>query len=172
MNDESSPPRVEGAHYPERRSGKDRRAKPTKPFSWSSLSGSRKHIRRAEDREKHRFVDVYSTGFLVVILVVLCFSLMDAFLTVQLIAHGAQELNPVMAYFLEMGHLPFLMVKYSLTAFGLVALLVLKNCTLWGGRFSARVVLLAVPFLYGMLILYELFLLRSVGAAFLMGAVY
>jgi hypothetical protein len=162
MNKDSGLSQIQIAYFPERRSGNDRRAKPTSPFSWSSISGSRKHIRRAEDREKHRFVDVYSPGFLLVILIVLSFSLLDAYLTLHLINQGAQELNPVMAFFLEFGHMPFLLVKYFLTAFGLVALLILKNCTLWGGRISARVVLLTIPFLYGLLIAYELFLISKV----------
>lgn len=162
MNKDTHISQIQIAYFPERRSGTDRRTKPTSPFTWSSISGSRKHIRRAEDREKHRFVDVYSPGFFLVILIVLSFSLLDAYLTLHLISKGAQELNPVMAFFLEFGHMPFLLVKYFLTAFGLVALLVLKNCTLWGGKISARFVLLTIPFLYGLLIAYEFFLLTRV----------
>lgn len=139
----------------------DRRARPTSPFSWASLRGSRRSSRRAEDLQRHQFVDVYSPAFLLVILVILSLCILDAFFTLELINRGAQELNPVMAFFLQMGHLPFLMVKYLLTASGLMALLILKNCTIWGGRISARAVLLTIPFLYFTLIAYEVALLRS-----------
>ena len=147
---------------PERRSGKDRRTRPTSPFSWASLRGSRRNSRRAEDQEKHRFVDVYSPAFLLVIVVILSLSILDALFTLELIGRGAQELNPVMAFFLQFGHLPFLLSKYLLTASGLMALLILKNCTVWGGKISAKVVLLTIPFLYMILIGYEVLLLLRV----------
>lgn len=155
---------LQASFYPERRSGKDRRAKPTSPFTWSSLRGSRRNARRAEDREKHRFVDVYSPAFLLAIAVILSLCVLDALFTLELISRGAQELNPVMAFFLQFGYLPFLLVKYILTASGLMTLLVLKNCTVWGGWISVKAVLLTIPFLYVILIAYELFLLVVVPA--------
>lgn len=156
--------RMQTSFYPERRSGKDRRAKPTSPFTWSSLRGSRRNARRAEDRDRHRFVDVYSPTFLLVIVVILSLCVLDALFTLELIRRGAQELNPVMAFFLQFGHLPFLIVKYLLTASGLMTLLILKNCTVWGGRISVKVVLLTFPFLYLILIGYEVFLLAAIPA--------
>lgn len=148
--------------YSERRSGRDRRERPTSPFTWSSLRGSRRTARRAEDREKHRFVDVYSPAFLLVIVVILSLCVLDALFTMELIGRGAQELNPVMAFFLQFGHLPFLLVKYFLTASGLMTLLILKNCTVWGGWISVKLVLLTIPFLYVILIAYEVFLLAVI----------
>ena len=97
-----------------------------------------------------------------IIQVILSLSILDALFTLELIGRGAQELNPVMAFFLQFGHLPFLLSKYLLTASGLMALLILKNCTVWGGKISAKVVLLTIPFLYMILIGYEVLLLLRV----------
>jgi len=43
-----------------------------------------------------------------------------------LLDHGAVELNPVMAYFLEKGRLSFIVVKYLLTA-GALLIVVMLN---------------------------------------------
>ena len=58
---------------------------------------------------------------------ILFLSVIDAILTLFLITHGAIELNPVMAFYLDIGPYPFLWVKYALTSVGLLILLVFRN---------------------------------------------
>lgn len=142
----------------ERRSGKDRRAAPTSPFTLKSLFGYRISSRRKEDRTKYYFFDRYSPFFVVLLLVTLLLSICDAFLTMRLIGLDAQELNPVMKFFLDLGPSPFLLVKWILTVFGLLTLLVLKNFYLWGSKIKTEAILITVPFLYLTLVIYEVVL--------------
>ncbi len=133
--------------YPskERRSGKDRRARPTSPFTLQSLVGSRRRYRRKEDARKFYFVDLYSPFSVAVLVSTLVLSIVDAFLTLKLVGEDIHELNPVMDFFLKLGPFQFIMVKWFLTAFGLITLLVLKNYYLWQGRVRTVAVLAHFP---------------------------
>jgi hypothetical protein len=74
----------------------------------------------------------------------------------MLVGEDIQELNPVMDFFLKIGPFQFIMIKWFLTAFGLITLLVLKNYYLWQGRVRTVVVLALLPFLYLALVSYEI----------------
>ena len=144
--------------YPvvDRRSGKDRRDGQTLPFKVKSLFGTRRGSRRREDARKYYFVDVYSPFFLAVLLGTMILSLTDAFLTLKLVGENCRELNPVMGFFMQMGPYPFIIVKWLFTAIGLTVLLVFKNYHLWGGKIRAQTILVVFPFLYLILIAYEI----------------
>ena len=62
-------------------------------------------------------LDYYNPALLLSVILVLVLSGVDALLTLFLMDYGAVELNPVMAFFIELGSLPFFLAKYSLTAF-------------------------------------------------------
>ncbi|MBL0714583.1 MAG: hypothetical protein JJV98_12870 [Desulfosarcina sp.] len=111
----------------ERRSRTDRRT--GRKFSMRSLffGGRREKMRRYEDRQKCFYFDRYHQFHFGVIVLILLLSVMDALLTIVLINHGADEVNPIMAYFLEAGPYTFLFVKYALTSVGLVVLLISRN---------------------------------------------
>ncbi|MGO9021883.1 MAG: DUF5658 family protein [Syntrophobacteraceae bacterium] len=143
----------------ERRTGKDRRSRPTSPFTLQSLVGSRRHYRRNQDARKFYFVDLYSPFSAILLILTLILSLTDAFLTLNLVGKDIEELNPVMDFFLKLGPVQFIMVKWFLTAFGLISLLVLKNYYLWQGRVRTVVVLAILPFLYLMLVSYEIYMM-------------
>ncbi len=146
--------------FKERRSGKDRRARPTSPFSRESFLGTRKSSRRKEDQNKHYFVDLYSPSFMVLLTFTMILSITDAFLTMKLVHQNCEELNPVMDYFLKLGPVPFTLAKCALTTFGLTTLLVLKNYYLWG-KFKTVGLLVALPVLYLFLIFYEIALVMA-----------
>lgn len=105
------------------RSGADRRRRglPAWRYLWSG--GRRRGLRRREDRRRLALLDAYSPRLFAVILAVLVLSLLDAVLTLYLVAHGAYEMNPVMAHFLERGPRAFIAVKYLLTCLALVIFL-------------------------------------------------
>ena len=147
----------------ELRRGSDRRLNPTSPVSLSSLFGSRRHIRREEDRARHFYVDRYDSASVLAFLCTLLLSVADAFLTLMLVHAGATELNPVMDFYLSAGPLPFLMAKYLLTSSCLFLLLIHKNCRILAGRIPAWNILFAVPFFYGLLIVYEVDLILFLG---------
>ena len=110
------------------RSGKDRRTK--SGFNIRSLlfGGKREKIRRQVDVRRIFYVDHYSPELFFAIVSILLLCVIDALLTLTLLDRGAQEANPVMAYFLQFGpytffclqifvnnhnnHLPFDVKKY------------------------------------------------------------
>ncbi len=144
--------------FVDRRSGKDRRDGQTLPFSLKSLFGKRKGSRRQEDARRYYFVDVYNPFFLAVLVGTMILSITDAFLTLKLVGDTVRELNPVMAFFMQMGPFPFICVKWLLTAIGLTVLLIFKNYYLWGGKIRAQTILFVFPFLYLILVTYEIWM--------------
>jgi hypothetical protein len=149
---------------PEKRGGQDRRAKQTSPFSLASLRGRRKIIRRKEDRSVHYYVDLYGFDEGLIFILILLFSVADGFLTLVLIGScHITELNYVMSYFMQLGPGPFVLVKYLLTAVGLLLLLIHKNYFCFLGRIRVKAIMVVLALMYSALIAYELFLLRECG---------
>jgi len=144
-----------------RRSGQDRRAKPASPFSLASLRGSRKTVRRKEDLSVHYYVDRYGRDEVLLFTFILLLSVADAFFTLELIGSGMSEFNTVMDYYLQLGPLAFILVKYLLTAIGLLCLLMHKNYPLFRGRISTKAIMTGVAVMYCVLIAYELWLYTS-----------
>ncbi len=107
----------------------DRRRCPTPIFSrFTVWDGKRKTIRRETEKKKHLFVDLYSTRLLIAVLALLCLSCLDAFMTISLIERGnVVEANPLMAFFLDYGILPFTISKFIITASALTVLVLFKN---------------------------------------------
>jgi hypothetical protein len=142
----------------DRRSLQDRRVKQTSPFSAASFRGSRKAVRRKEDRPVHYYVDLYGFDEGLMFVLILVFSVADAFLTLELVGGGMSELNYVMHYYMQLGPLPFVLVKYFLTAVGMIILLIHKNYFFWEGRIRVKAIMVALACMYSALIGYELFL--------------
>ena len=144
---------------PARPRGPDRRRKPTNPLSLNSLFfGRRKEIRRSEDTQSHHYVDRYNLLDVMLFLGVILMSTTDCFLTLRLVAHGGEEINPVMDFFLKKGPLPFLGIKYTLTGLALFFLLVHKGYRFWS-NISGRQFLIALNLLYVCLLVWEYWLL-------------
>jgi len=136
------------------RGSSDRRELPTPVISkYSFIGGKRKNIRRSGNRKEHLFVDLYSTRLLIAVLGLLCLSCLDAYLTLVLISKGkVVEANPVMAYFLNMGVMPFTTIKFSITAISAVIMCLLKNVS---------ITRISLPFaikIYLLIIAYEFYL--------------
>jgi hypothetical protein len=111
----------------ERRSGKDRRNLNSFPAKTLFINGRRENIRRQEDRHRIFYVDRFSPTLFIAIVAVLILSVIDAFLTLFLLDHGAIEINPVMAFYIDRGPYTFLTVKYLLTSFAVIVLLMFRN---------------------------------------------
>ncbi len=93
-----------------------------------------------------------------VILAMVILSVLDAFLTLELIHRGATEVNPVMAYYLSLGPLVFFSVKYFLTAASILLVLIYKNVRLFGTRFQVKMILPMLVILLALTVQWELFL--------------
>ena len=113
--------------FVEGRSKAERRIKSSISLHSLLFGGRRETIRRHDDKSRFFFVDRYSQSHFIAIVLILFFSVVDAILTIVLTNHGANEINPIMAYCLEVGPYIFLSVKYSLTSVGLIILLILRN---------------------------------------------
>ena len=113
---------------PKRRTVPDRRNKPTPILSKYSLRGRRRDVRRDEDRRRHIYVDQYSLRFFLLLMAILLLGTADAFLTLHHVhVNNAEELNPIMDFFLGIGPKIFFNVKYVLTALCLTVLCLHKN---------------------------------------------
>jgi len=139
----------------------NRRSNRTSPLTASSLFGKRKNIRRDEDSLTQPYVDLYSFSSVLGVLVTLTLSVADAIFTLKLISLGGSELNPFMDFFLQLGPIPFLTVKYILTGTCLVFFLVNENRLVFWGRLRVKLLLAFSLLLYFVLIFYELVLLST-----------
>ena len=142
----------------ERRSGQDRRQGQIRFEKFLLFGGSRHMVRRADDKKRIILLDRYEPSLLFSVLTILCLSLVDGTLTLLLVSQGANELNPVMQYYLTLGPKSFILAKYGITALALFILVVLHSNT--SERHTMRNYLL--PFCkitFGSVIIWELFLL-------------
>ncbi len=145
----------------ERRADKDRR-KYSHSFSTLFLSsGKRKGLRRVEDYKKITKLDWYHPTLLIHILIILGLSLLDAALTLTLLNQGAMELNPVMRYYINHGPTTFVMVKYGLTALALLIMVALHTSIAVKYRTLASLMFPSCIVLFGAVIIWELYLLRT-----------
>jgi hypothetical protein len=145
----------------DRRIVPDRRQTVTR--AWDSLLGvgHRMFHRRRDEHAREYFVDRFPASTLVLILLILILSLVDAVITIHLLAADCGEANPLMAHLLEHGVTPFLVGKYTLTAVGLPVLLIFQNFRLFGTRFRVFYLLPVFVVLYVLLLAYQVSLLYA-----------
>ena len=103
----------------------DRRALTLRTLFTSGLSPRRRGGRRAGDEEIP--VDFHEPWLLVPVVAMLLLSIADAFLTVTLMAGGAEESNPLLALVLNEHPRLFAVVKMALTGLGVVVLVALAR---------------------------------------------
>lgn len=144
----------------ERRLAQDRREKHIPFYKLIVFKGKRRTLRRAEDRKKVIILDQYRPPLFITILVILSLSLLDAALTLILLEKGAVELNPVMQFYITLGHRAFVMVKYGLTALALFIILMLDTVVSSRYRFGSLIFPFCL-FAFGTVIIWQLYLLAS-----------
>ena len=146
----------------DRRSAVDRRA--NRAFTLKSLFtyGRREEIRRHDDKRRIFLADRYSTTIFAAIVAILFFSVIDGLLTLILLGHGAKEINPLMAYLLEIEPLLFMTVKYLLTCVSLVDLLIFRNVFLQKIKIYSSTLFSVIICIFVTVIIWELFLLSRI----------
>ena len=147
----------------EKRRDTDRRKNHKERLKYLLFKGRRERVRRDEDRERVIIFDRYTPKLFATIAVILMLSILDALFTLILIENGSSELNPVMAYFLQHGFLPFILAKYILTCIGVVILLIFKNVFLTRAKIYAHSLFSAVIVTFLVVIAWEIFLLTRMG---------
>ena len=114
-----------------RRGSVDRRRDPTPMLSRHTVWGKRQTVRRVQDKTRFVYVDRYNVGLFLFLLAILLLGVADAFLTLYHVhVNEAEELNPLMAFFLGISPRVFFYVKYVLTGLCLLVLCLHKNLPL------------------------------------------
>jgi hypothetical protein len=136
----------------------DRRALSWRTLLTSGFSPRRRGGRRAG--EQVTIVDYHEPYLLFLAVVMLILSVCDAFLTVKLLANGAEETNPLLAFVLNEHPRLFAVAKMALTGFGVVLLVAVARAKLFKlVRASVFFQLLVVA--YFALVAYEAWLVRT-----------
>jgi hypothetical protein len=119
-------------------------------------------LRRAADRQGIKFVDEYSPALMVIIILLLILSIVNGVMSLHLLDYGAQEINPIMSFCLELSPWFFLASKFLLTSFGVMCLLVVSNSNVFDNRIRVRDFFPAMLFLYFMLTVWNSYLILIV----------
>jgi hypothetical protein len=85
----------------DRRTGKDRRRKPTPALSRYTLLGRRRRIRRKSDQERGGYIDHYSGGLFIALILIASLNILDSFFTILVLNDGGWELNPIVRSVIE-----------------------------------------------------------------------
>jgi len=152
-----SNPALPGPPVERRRRG-DRRSVSWRTFVQGSLTPRRRGGRR--DDEAEALVDWHEPHLMFLAVAILLLSTADAFLTITLIARGAEEANPLLAFVLEHYPRAFASVKMALTSLGVVVLVAASRARVFRViRISAVIHWCMLG--YVALIFYEAWLLRA-----------
>lgn len=143
----------------ELRYSKDRRLKRFPSLKWLLFGGRRSQVRREGERKEIRFLDRYPATIFVQATVIILLSVIDAFLTLFLITHGAIEINPIMNFSLRQGPLFFMLSKYLLTSLGVILLVVFSHTFLHYARINTRVIIPFAISIFSAVILWEIYLI-------------
>jgi len=128
-------------------------------FGWRTvlfgfLKSRRRDSRRSQDGDAV-FTDWHHPWLFFLAIFTMLFSSIDAFLTLQLISHGAYEANPFMLSMMSQSTAVFASTKMALTGFGILALVFLSRARFMN-RFPTGAFLTVTFSLYACLICYEL----------------
>ena len=112
--------------------------------------------------EKIPFTSHLGPGTLAGVLLIIVLCIADSYLTIDLVTRGGEELNPIMAFYLNRGPLLFFGVKYAITSAAIMIILSIKNNYIWRTSLRAGLFLVPVPFGLALVICWQLFLLCNI----------
>lgn len=160
MDGESADKKPQG--FTERRKNEDRRSmKGAFRLAAARNSLRRRTGRRAEDQALGFYTDRHDAPLLLVAMSILLFSALDSIFTLQLVARGAQELNPFLRMLMEIDVSLFAWSKMAITALVLVVLVSHANYVVFN-KFRIRTLLLYSLGFYVLLVIYQVGLLTLV----------
>jgi hypothetical protein len=154
-----SPGAAQASDAAERRNDPDRRKRTLYSLVYGSFNPRRREARRTDARSL-RDLDWHHPQWLAVAMLIVVLCCVDAALTLTLIAHGAYEVNPIMAPIVGGSALVFTLVKVGLTAGGVVLLTLAVRIRAFG-KIPVSFLLYTVLLGYGILVIYELRLLEE-----------
>ena len=119
-------------------------------------------MRRRIDLNRIFYLDRYGNTVFSLIVMILSFSLLDAYLTLLLINHGAIELNPLMAFYLKVGPTTFVTVKYTMTSLSIFVLLVYSHNSIKGLNKNTRSMFSIIAAAFAGVIAWQLYLVYQI----------
>jgi hypothetical protein len=108
------------------------------------------------------FTSFYGPRVFAAVLCIICLTIVDAYLTIDLVSHGAEELNPIMAYYLERSPLAFFIVKYLLTCAAIMVILSIKGIYIFGGKICSEALFAFFIFALACVVQWQLILLHYI----------
>jgi hypothetical protein len=135
----------------------DRRNQTFQSVLHGALNPRRRDNRRTEDDQVY-IVDLHDKRLVFLGLTIVLMSVMDAFFTLNILALGGEELNLLMKALLDTDTYSFLLVKYWMTAIGVVILIAMARMR-FAGLVSVRRILQSICAMYACLMIYEVYLL-------------
>jgi hypothetical protein len=134
----------------ERRAPVERRLRRTPMFSRYTFFGGRRRGGRREEEARGIYVDRYSWGIVTLFLLILALNVLDAYFTLVYVQMGGKEANPIAQAFLDMGEIPFILVKSAVIGICLLVLVIHKTF------YSVPRVLMVICIFYSLLLFYHL----------------
>jgi hypothetical protein len=101
---------------------KDRRKQSTPFFSRYTFWGRRKTFRREGDQQRGGYIDLYSSGLLSLLILILGLNILDSFFTLMILDLGGWELNPVVGSAIDLYGDSFWIWKYGIVSIPLILL--------------------------------------------------
>lgn len=134
----------------DRRLPLDRRARRTPMFSRYTFFGGRRCQARRDEEARAVYVDRYGWGVVTLFLMILMLNVLDAYFTLVYVQMGGKEANPIAQAFLDMGEVPFILVKSAVIGVCLLVLVIHKTF------YSVPRVLMVICVFYCLLLGYHL----------------
>jgi hypothetical protein len=149
-------------HFTEKKTDRriisDRRKQPDVFINTYAFNDRRRTIRRESDKKKRIFSYSYSPQLFVILLSLLILSLLDAYLTLTLIHEKhIVEANPVMAFYLEAGNIPFIFEKFLFTTLSIFIFCLYSRFPITKFSLVALIIIYSAVVLYELNILYNLY---------------
>jgi len=131
---------------------KDRRMQPAPTLNRFTLWGQRRAFRRREDQEIGGYVDQYSSGLLILLILPVGLTILDALFTMMILNDGGWEINPFVRSAIRLFGDRFWVWKFAIVSIPLI-LLCLHSRFRW-----VVPVLVVIASINVVVILYQIFL--------------
>ena len=139
----------------------DRRRQTIKSILYSAFQYKRRRSYRREIDAQAIVLDWYEPKLFVIAMAIILMSCLDALFTLKLLWMGGEEINWFMRSLLEHNAQLFLLVKYTVTAAGVIFLVAFSRMSLFK-VLRVQNVLVIMCGIYATLMLYELYLLVAI----------
>ena len=153
MNNTINDVQTEGCN----RAQKERRESNLRSCLYALFMNRRRGDRRGDHSNENVYVDVYGPKILLAAIGVMIFCVLDAFFTLILIGRGASEINPFMAWMLEIDEMWFYLSKYLITSVCVIWIVIHKQFNFFG--FKGRHIMAGALVSYMVLITYQVSML-------------